>query len=158
MGLAINQAARGTPYLVLTDLDSAECPLALISSWLSQPKHQNLIFRVAVKEVEAWLLAHREAFSEFLGTPCDLIQDNVDEIADPKGFLINLASKSRKRTLRDAIVPAAKSTAKIGKDYNGQLIQFVYQSWKVDSARTHSQSLEKAINAIINFKPVWKTS
>lgn len=53
----LNHAAKGVPYLVLTDLDDAECPLALISNWLSQPKHPNLIFRVAIKEVEAWVLA-----------------------------------------------------------------------------------------------------
>ncbi|MDF2210039.1 hypothetical protein L1F28_15070 [Arthrospira platensis NCB002] len=42
-------------YLVLTDLDKSECPLAIINEWLkSQPKHPNLLFRVAVKEVESW--------------------------------------------------------------------------------------------------------
>ncbi|MGL5065102.1 MAG: hypothetical protein ACRC62_34470, partial [Microcoleus sp.] len=57
----LNHAAKGMPYLVLTDLDNAECPLEIIFEWLSQPKHPNLLFRIAVKEVEAWLLAHREA-------------------------------------------------------------------------------------------------
>jgi hypothetical protein len=154
----LNHAAKGMPYLVLTDLDNAECPLALISSWLSQPKHPNLIFRVAIIEVEAWLLAHREAFSEFLGISTNSIPNNVDEIADPKQLLINLARRSSKRILRDAIVPAPNSTAKIGKDYNGQLIQFVQQSWQVDSAKINSQSLQRAMNALISFEPTWETN
>ncbi|HIK15203.1 MAG TPA: hypothetical protein IGS53_07960 [Leptolyngbyaceae cyanobacterium M33_DOE_097] len=154
----INHAAKGMPYLVLTDLDNADCPLAIISSWLSQPKHPNLIFRVAIIEVEAWLLAHREAFSEFLGISANSIPSNVDEIPDPKQLLINLARKSPRRSVRDAIVPAPGSTAKIGKDYNGQLIQFVQQSWQVDSAKINSQSLQRAMNAIMSFEPIWENN
>lgn len=152
----LNHGAKGMPYLVLTDLDKAECPLALISSWLSQPKHPNLIFRVAIKEVEAWLLAHREGFAEFLGISVSLIPGDVDELADPKQFLINLANRSRKRNLRDAIVPAPNSTAKIGKDYNGQLIQFVQQGWQVEPAQASSRSLQRAMNALMNFEPTWE--
>ena len=153
----INQGAKGSPYLVLTDLDKTECPLALIAEWLSQPKHPNLIFRVAVREVEAWLLAHREAFAQFIGISVSLIPDDLDSVADPKQLLIDLTKKSKKRYLRDAIVPAPKSTAKIGRDYNGQLIQFVEQNWQIDIAKDHSRSLERAINAIVNFEPTWKT-
>lgn len=148
----LNKAAAGMAYLVLTDLDNAECPLALISTWLTQPKHPNLIFRVAIREVEAWLLAHREAFAEFLGIAVNLVPVNVDEIPDPKQVLINLARKSKKGNLRDAIAPAPNSTAKIGKDYNGQLIQFVQQNWLVTSAQTNSPSLQRAMNALMNFE------
>ncbi|MEG4030525.1 MULTISPECIES: hypothetical protein [unclassified Microcoleus] len=153
----LNYAAKGMPYLVLTDLDNAECPLVIISEWLTQPKHPNLLFRIAVKEVEAWLLAHREGFSQFLGISVDLIPGDADRIPDPKQLLINLAKKSKKRNLREAIVPDRNSTAKIGKDYNGQLIHFVNQSWQVASAQTNSPSLERAMNAIVNFQPTWET-
>jgi len=153
----LNYAAKGMPYLVLTDLDKAECPLVIISEWLTQPKHPNLLFRIAVKEVEAWLLAHREAFAEFLGISVSLIPANVDEIPDPKQLLIYLAKKSKKRNLRDAIVPDRNSTAKIGKDYNGQLIQFVQNNWQVEAAQVNSRSLQRAMNALINFQPIWET-
>lgn len=153
----LNHAAKGMPYLVLTDLDNAECPLVIISEWLTQPKHPNLLFRIAVKEVEAWLLAHREAFAQFLGISVDLIPRDADRIPDPKQALINLAKKSKKRNLRDAIVPDHNSTAKIGKDYNAQLIQFVNQNWQITSAQTNSPSLKRAMNAIVNFQPTWET-
>ncbi|HAT14441.1 MAG TPA: hypothetical protein DCS91_13530 [Microcoleaceae bacterium UBA11344] len=153
----LNYAAKGMPYLVLTDLDNAECPLVILSEWLTQPKHPNLLFRIAVKEVEAWLLAHREAFAEFLGISVSLIPANVDEIPDPKQLLINLARKSKKRSLRDAIVPERNSTAKIGKDYNGQLIQFVQNNWQVEAAQVNSRSLQRAMNALIIFQPTWET-
>ncbi len=153
----INHAAKGSPYLVLTDLDKNECPLALIAEWLPHPKHPNLIFRVAVTEVEAWLLAHREAFAQFLGISVNLIPDDVDSVPNPKKLLIELTEKSKKRYLRDAIVPAKNSTAKIGRDYNGQLIQFINQNWKAELAKAHSRSLERAVNEIIHFEPTWQT-
>jgi hypothetical protein len=152
-----NNAAKGMPYLVLTDLDKADCPLVILSEWLTQPKHPNLVFRIAVKEVEAWLLAHREAFAKFLGISVDNIPRDPDLIADPKQCLINLvAKKSKKRKLREAIVPPPNSTAKIGKDYNRPLIEFVNESWQVASAQTNSPSLERAMNALINFQPTWE--
>ncbi|MEZ2224858.1 hypothetical protein [Microcoleus sp.] len=154
---AYNNAAKRMPYLVLTDLDNADCPLVILSEWLTQPKHPNLLFRIAVKEVEAWLLAHREAFAKFLGISVDLIPADVDKISDPKQVLINLAKKSKKRELREGIVPDRNSTTKIGKDYNGQLIQFVNESWQVASAQTNSPSLQRAMNVLINFQPTWET-
>jgi len=149
----LNHAAKVLPYLVLTDLDNNNCPLSLIEKWLPQPKHPNLIFRVAVIEVEAWLLAHRDAFAQFLGISVDLIPYDVDAIPDPKQFLIELTKKSKKRDLKAAILPFKNSTAKVGKDYNSPLIQFVDQYWQAELAKPHSQSLRRAINAIANFKP-----
>ena len=151
-----NNASKGMPYLVLTDLDNKDCPRVILSEWLTQPKHPNLVFRIAVKEVEAWLLAHREAFAKFLGISVDNIPRDPDIIADPKQCLINLARRSRKRKLREAIVPEPNSTAKIGKDYNGQLSEFVNKSWQVASAQTNSPSLKRAMNALINFQPTWE--
>ncbi|MCT7951767.1 DUF4276 family protein [Ancylothrix sp. C2] len=152
----LNHAAKGSAYLVLTDLDNAECPQEIISTWLEQPKHPNLIFRIAVREVEAWLLAHRETFAKYVGISKDLIPRNADEIADPKQTLINLVRKSKKRDLKEAIVPADNSTAKIGKDYNGQLIQFVKNHWQIELAKQNSPSLEKAMKAILNFQITWE--
>ncbi len=36
-------------------------------------------------------------------------------------------------------------------------INFVNQSWQVASAQTNSPSLERAMNALINFQPTWET-
>jgi len=59
-----NRAATGIPFLVLTDLDTHHCPSELIASWLAAPQHPNLVFRIAVREVESWLLADRTNFAE----------------------------------------------------------------------------------------------
>ncbi|MCM0594257.1 MAG: DUF4276 family protein [Gloeotrichia echinulata IR180] len=149
-----NNAAKGTPYIVLTDLDKKECPLEIIQEWLPSPKHPNLLFRIAVREVEAWLLADSEAFAKFLGVQQTLIPQDVDIINDPKQTLINIARKSKKRELREAIVPKLNSTAKVGRDYNGQLIYFVEHFWHVEVAKYSSPSLQRAVNAIATFEPI----
>jgi hypothetical protein len=148
-----NNAAKGTPYLVLTDLDKKECPLALIEEWLPQAKHPNLLFRIAVREVESWVLGDRETFAKFLGIKKELIPQEVDDLEDPKKKLIDLARKSKKKV---GIVPAKGSTAKIGPDYNGQLIDFVNNYWQVERAALSSPSLQRAYDAILTFEPTWQ--
>jgi len=145
---AFNNAARGMPFLVLTDLNSTECPPTLIKKWLPFPKHPNLLFRVAVREVEAWLLAHREAFALFLGISEKLIPQEIEAVADPKQLLINLTAKSKNRKIREAIVPPAEKTVTMGPDYNEKLKEFINNYWQAERAAQYSPSLQRTINAI----------
>jgi hypothetical protein len=152
----LNAAAKGVPYLVLTDLDTHQCAPILIREWLGAPKHPNLLFRVAVREVEAWLLGCRKAFAAFLGVPENRIPPNVDEIQDPKRFLVNLARRSRKGYIRRDIVPQDGSTAKVGPDYNGRLTSYVVGLWDPAVAKERSPSLQKAIRVLDAFEPVYE--
>ena len=61
-----NRAARGIPFVVLADLDDGECPAGLVADWLAASQHPNLLFRIAVREVESWLLANQGPFRGFL--------------------------------------------------------------------------------------------
>ena len=153
--IGFNNAAKGSPFLVLTDLDTSECPPALIKEWLPYPKHHNLLFRIAVKEVEAWLLADWSGFARYLSIAREGVSLNVESIKDPKRKLIELAQKSRNRRLREAIVPSSKSDARQGPDYNGVLINFVNEFWNVEAAMSNSISLKKAVKSVIDFKPVY---
>jgi len=150
----LNAAAKGMAYLVLTDLDTYECAPALIREWLDVPRHPNLLFRVAVREVEAWLLGCRAGFAAFLGVPENRIPLNVDEIRDPKKFLVDLARRSRKRSICLDIVPREGSTAKVGPNYNGRLVSFVEHYWDPSIARECSLSLRKTMDALDTFRPV----
>ena len=152
--VGLNRAAKGMPYLILTDLDRGECAPSLLREWMQHPKHANLLLRVAVKEVEAWVLGCREAFAEFLGIAEDLIPREVEGIEDAKEFVLSLARRSRKRDLRVDIVPAAGSTAKVGPDYNGRLIRFVEECWEPEVAQERSESLRRAMTALAEFEPV----
>jgi hypothetical protein len=151
----LNQAAPQTPFFLLTDLNADECAPLLIRNWLRGQRHPNLLFRVAVREVEAWIPAHRQAFAEFASIPVDRVPRDVDAIVDAKEFLVRLARRSRKRAIREDIVPKAGSTARIGPNYNGRLCEFVTRHWDVYAAQHHSSSLRRTMAAIQDFAPTW---
>jgi hypothetical protein len=151
----LNKSANSTPYLLLTDLDSAECPPVLLQDWLPVPRHPNLLFRVAVHQVESWVLAHRQAFAECFSIPIGKIPIDVDTIPNSKKFLIDLVRKSTIKQIRDDIVPKQGSTAKIGPNYNGRLCRFLINNWDVREAKRSSESLRRLIDKIHSFSPVW---
>ncbi len=153
-----NQAARWTPFFVLTDLDRRECAPELIGEWLQKPIAPNLVFRVAVREVEAWLLADRDGISEFLGVKRQSIPLDIEDIRDPKSLIVSLSRSSRRRGIRLDIAPAAGSTAKQGPDYNARLQSFVQETWDIDAACTRSDSLSRAVERIRTFEPSWSNT
>lgn len=144
-----NKAAIHVPFFVLTDLDAANCPPKLISDWLPQGRAPNLLFRIAVREVESWILADREFFARFLGISIGNFKISPDTLPDPKAELFRLTKKSRSRTLKDDILP--DNSAKIGPGYNSVIPQFVRESWSPERARSRSPSLDRAIAALATF-------
>ena len=151
-----NNAAKGTPYLVLTDLETRECPPSMIDKWFGRASLQpNLLFRVAVREVEAWLLAHRSSIAEFLGVREGLVPRDVEGMADAKQRLIAVARKSRRRRVREDIVPPQRSTREQGPNYNGRLVEYVVRHWDPRYCANVSPSLERAIQRIDSFRPTW---
>ena len=138
--LGWNAGAKGIPFVLLADLDNHACAPALIRDWLDVPVHPNLIFRVAIREVEAWLLADRINFAKFLVVSQAKIPLTCDDLADPKREVVQLARVSRSRDIRERIAPRAGSTAQQGPDYNGCLVTFVKTVWDVQAACAVSQA------------------
>jgi hypothetical protein len=151
-----NNAARGTPFLLLTDLDKHECPTALVTDWLTQPKHSNFIFRIAVREVEAWILADARNFGKFLGISSTVFPTQPEILEDAKETLVSLAARSRRTATRSRIVPKSGSTAKQGPDYNQCLGEFVIRHWDHMEASKYAPSLLRCIRAIETFRPTWQ--
>jgi len=151
----INKASRDFPYLVLTDQDTEQdCPPNQIEQWIRGSVHPNLLYRFATMEVESWVMAHRECFAKFLSVSANKIPRCPDEIPRPKECLINLARKSRKRILREDLVPAPGATSKVGPDYNGRLCEFVQNHWRAEIAAQNSPSLARALKRLREFRPV----
>jgi hypothetical protein len=150
-----NTAARGIPFVLLTDLDKIACPPTLIQEWLGVPLHPNLIFRIAVREVESWLLADIRNLASFLTVRQNVIPTNCDALDDPKAELVKVASRARSRDIRDRIVPSVGSTAKQGPDYNGCLGVFVRDHWDIGEACAASSSLNRAFQKLRTFEPTW---
>ncbi len=162
---AFNNAAKGTAYIVFTDLDDRPCAPFLIEEWFNcsmaryaTRRHTNLLFRIAVREVESWILADRDAIAKFLGVSVQLIPAQTDLIQDPKALLLTLANKSRKRSLRDDLVPRLGDQRRVGPDYNGRLSEFLHSSWRATVAELNSSSLARARRALLSFHPLFPKS
>jgi hypothetical protein len=147
-----NKSAKGTPFFVLADLDRNECPPLLINEWLGEPIHPNLLFRIAVRQVESWILADRNGFAKFLGISVKNLPHNPDEENDSKHALIDIVSRSRKSNLKRAILPIPGGTAKVGPAYNSELSRFIYGYWNLQNAIECSPSLRKTVLAVNMFK------
>jgi hypothetical protein len=142
--------AKGCPVLLLTDLDKYACPLELITDWTAHPLPQNFMLRIAVREVESWLLGDRNGFSNFLRLKKSLQITNPENLIDPKEELLKNALKSPLRRIRDALVWRDKRTGKVhqGPDYNGTLGAFVTKQWDVTTASKQCHSLRKLIESL----------
>ncbi|OQY28497.1 MAG: hypothetical protein B6244_07030 [Candidatus Cloacimonetes bacterium 4572_55] len=149
---SFNQASSITPYLVLTDLDRNPCAPDLIKKWVTDfALHPNLIFRVAVREVETWLLADRKNFANFLGVSKDKILREIESEKFPKQLIVRLAKKSKKRLIREKIVPRCKYV-KVGPEYNSALVEFILTKWDYKVAAEASNSLSKLILSLRRFE------
>lgn len=128
--------AKGLPVLLLTDLDSAPCPSGKVADWLGRAPSRGFLFRICVREVEAWLLADREALAEFLKVKVTTLPLSPESLDDPKAKLIKLAQKSPRR-IRLGLAP-------IGPDYNELLSGFIAENWSIDRAAERAPSLTRA--------------
>lgn len=106
-----NAAARRSPWLVLVDLDQEPCAGGLASDWLPAPS-AGMVFRVVVREIEAWLLADAERFAHVFGVKRSAIPVAPDAIPDPRDRLLSLVAGSRKPVLRRDMLPRPGSGRK----------------------------------------------
>lgn len=138
-------AAKYSPWLVLVDLDhDADCAPPLKNGWVPQPPPK-LCFRVAVRAIEAWLLADKERMAAFLGLSRGKIPDDPEALGDPKRALIDLARQSRKSAIRSDMVPRDGSGRPVGPAYTSRLIEFATSPWRPDIACQRSESLRRAV-------------
>jgi hypothetical protein len=149
---AFNNAAGETPHLLLTDLDVAACAPELIREWIGRNLHPNFVFRVAVREVEAWLLADIQNFADFLRLAPRDIPANIEAIPQPKEEIVRLASLSPDAEVRDNLAPRPGSTATTGRLFTRTLVGYVRDLWDIDVAASNANSLERALGALRSFR------
>ncbi len=144
-------ASNVIPHIVLTDLDRMDCAPSLMKDWGVGIEDKNLLFRVAVREVEAWLLADREGVAMYLNLPVAKMPLYPEEEKDPKQTLLNLVRKCKKRRLVDELVPTMGSSATIGPLYNARMGNFVRDCWCIERAVMNSDSLSRAVKRVSTF-------
>jgi len=150
----LEMAKLGQWVLILTDLDQRKCVLELIQEWFfpnfkigDLPKE--VIFRVAVREVESWVMADRKAYAHFMGIAIKNFSDIPDELEDPKQYLFSIIQKKGKKKWHKEMLP--RNTAHIGPMYNEKICEFVKNKWSPKRAACASPSLQRAINALCNI-------
>ena len=143
-----NNAARHTPWIVLVDLDrDYDCAPPLCRAWVPEPA-PGLCFRIAVREVETWLLADMGSIARFLSVHTSRVPNAPDDLDDPKATMVNLARRSRRRAIREDMVPRSGSGRMIGPAYSSRLIEFVQNYWQPEVAAEQSDSLRRAIECL----------
>lgn len=146
-----NNAARHAPWIVLVDLDSeGDCAPPLREAWLPHPAPQ-MCFRVAVRAVEAWLMADAERLAAFIGVARRRIPADPEREENPKQAMVNLARSSRRRDVRQDMVPRVGSGRTVGPAYTSRLVEFATDRWRPDVAALSADSLRSAVACLGRF-------
>jgi len=144
-----NRAAEHIgPVLGLADLQGFPCPSGLIQKHLPLGKHSNLIVRVAERMLESWLLADAVSLANYMRISATRVPKDPDAERYPKQTLVNLASKSPHRELREDMIPEVGSLGVVGRGYTPRMVEYVERHWRPLAAQNRSQSLRRAIVAI----------
>ena len=148
-----NRVAKSVNIFLLTDLDSLkDCPPGLINAWIKGPKNPGFLIRVAVMEVESWVMTDRIGFSDFLSIPLHRFPTLTDEILNPKEFLVSLARRSQRKSIREALVPLHTTNLNVGVEYNILLSEFVHDNWNLQNAAAVSASLKRTLDRLTYIK------
>jgi hypothetical protein len=145
-----NSAAYYSPWVVLVDLDDDfPCAPAARAAWLPRPA-PHMCLRIAVREVEAWLLGDRLQMARFLGVPNSRLPSVPDAVSDPKSLIVEIARTSRRAAVREALVPSPGSGRVVGREYTSWMIEFAASRewWRPQEARATSPSLDRAIDCL----------
>ncbi len=148
----LNMAKSGLYVVCVTDLDTIGCPCFLLAEWFGLPASrasslpEKLIFRIAVREIESWIMADIHGWSEFIEIPAANFSQTPDELSDPKQFLLGVLRNKGKKKKHAEMLP--RGVSHIGPRYNETLCRFVETTWSPERAAKHSPSLKRAIHAL----------
>jgi len=153
------------PVVALIDLDR-DCPPVLIRRIFQNNRiNENLFFRIAVEEVESWLMSDKSGFAHFLGIPEDrmpgtryLDRRNHENIEldfpyKPSLYMSRvLIPLSRNLRLREQLTPVAG--ARKGPGYNTTIVPYIRGIWNINTAMMNSFSLRKAVQRLVEYNPI----
>lgn len=142
-----NEAARRSPWLILIDLDrDFTCAPDALAAWLPEPA-ELMALRIARPQIEAWLLADAETIADYLSVARSRVPRTPEELPDAKQALVNLARRSRRRDIRQEMVPREGSGRAVGPGYVGRIIDYASTTWRPRVAAASAPTLRKTLNA-----------
>ena len=145
-----NHAALHSPWFALCDLDRDECAPHRYRQYLPDPS-PGMCFRIAVRAVEAWLLADRERIARFLCVAKNAIPAAPEHEQDPKSRLVAIARRSRSRAIREGLAPSDGDFRRAGPEYTLMIGEFVRDRWSPHRVADRAPSLRRAIERCRRF-------
>jgi len=143
-----NRAARYAAWVVLVDLDDeVACAPLMRDIWVPNPA-PDLCFRIAVREVEAWLMADAQKLAGYLAVKQGGIPKDPEQLPRPKDAMVTLARTSRRKNIYRDMVPGARSGRRVGPAYSSRMTEYVERYWRPDVAAERAGSLRGAIHCI----------
>jgi hypothetical protein len=131
------------PVVVIADLDQVRCPSQLLVDWLGRRERpDDLVIRVAVREIESWLMADHQAMRRLLGRRAGKLPREPEALLDPKGTLLNLA-RHAPRDVREDLLPPEGAIASQGLGFNPRRGNLIRTDWSPARAAERSPSLRK---------------
>jgi hypothetical protein len=128
------QSARSLPWLIIRDLDhDADCGPTLRFEKLTHT-YEYLCFRIAVRQIESWILFDEEALVAFLRVKHRRQQVDPETLENPKTAILNLGRRSSSLSVRRAIVPREGIGASEGPEYSAFMVEFVERHWRPEVA------------------------
>lgn len=140
---ALNRSAQHLPWLVLRDSDSdgEDCPATLRSLLLRDPQAPGLCLRLAVRSLEAWLLADRSGFARHFALGPARVPMDPEAEASPKLTLVGLCARSTRRGVREGMVRGGRP----GPEYTAMIGEFIRNDWNPAAAVEIAPSLGRAV-------------
>jgi len=148
------QIMRTHPVCILRDLDDEECAPSLLRRFGADnaPSLANLVFRVPVRQIEAWLLADGECFARHFKVRKAQMPSHPDDLPDAKEEVLWLIRRSNSPSVREGMLPREGYATRTGPEYASMLNGFTKTAWNPDRARDTSPSLDRSLRALEAFK------
>lgn len=133
-----------SPILILADLADVGVACAVDARDKLVPTPQPMtLTRLAVREIESWLVASRQELAGYLGVSIARVPSDPDDLVDAKQAFINVARSSPRTRLRNMIVPQPGVSSVVGTGYVDAFAEFMSVHWSLDSAASNSPSFAK---------------
>ena len=141
-----SQPSNRMPMLIVRDWDQADnvdCPGELVGKLAGADRPTNIALRIAVRSIESWLMADRDAAAGYFRTPS--IPTDPDSLERPKLALVSACRKSKLKAIREGMAPKGSGGGTVGTDYTRLLTDFARDHWDPRRAAVNSPSLDRTL-------------
>jgi hypothetical protein len=149
---AFMNSSKSSPFFVLIDSDNEGCAKKLLHSLIKKAPPSDFILRIAVHEIESWVLADFNNLIKALNIKSGRCPSNTDTIIQPKEYILNLVRKSASKSIRKSLLPTKVGAASQGPGYNSVMVQFVMDKWNISNASLNSESLNRTVLCLQTFR------